>query len=176
MSSPPDEDTDENVSGKATEGASKKRGLSIDELGYVTKGTESTLRTTVGASLIAEYRASQEQQRWERQRLIDSIRMPPSPAIETARASADTAKASNETARATRALADGARVSTILSGIAVGVAVLALVASLAAYRLAFMDDEGDRQWRREQQKAAAEQLRALEQIRDRLPSVPADAE
>lgn len=54
------------------------------------------------------------------------------------------------------------------SRVAIGISVAALVMSAAGYRLAFGDDEGDRQWRREQQRAAELQVELLKQIRDEL--------
>ena len=59
-----------------------------------------------------------------------------------------------------------ASTSAKLAAVATIAAVLALGASLASYRLAFSDDESDRQWRRDQRAWHAEKLRVLTEIRD----------
>ena len=65
-----------------------------------------------------------------------------------------------------------AKLSITLTAIAAVAALFALLISLAAYRLAFSDDEHDRRWRAEQRQLATEQLRVLQEIRERLPVSP----
>ena len=82
-------------------------------------------------------------------------------AASQARADGIARKPHEDVARATEQSVWWTRAAVALSG-------FAFVASLGAYRLAFEDDAGDRVWRREQRQDAADQLRALEVIRDEL--------
>lgn len=129
---------------------------------------------------VGEWKSTPEEERRRREAVSDRLRPQERAAAERSRTlgkevdqHSQRIARNEQVADATLRSADLTVWSNRLAAAAAVAALFALLTSLAAYRLAFSDDEHDRRWRAEQRQLVAEQLRLLSEIRDRLPATAA---